>query len=337
MFIFTLILINYLNPMDWNTRIFNEQSTESFKELSLEIFHFQVKNNPVYKNYLHYLGVDTVSITQIEDIPYLPIELFKSHEVICEPNNREAFYTSSGTGGIQSKHIVHDLSIYEDSFIKGFEYFYGDIKEYAVLALLPSYMERTGSSLIYMCEKLIQLSKNEESGFYLNEHELLFETLKKLESQSKKTLLIGVSFGLLDFTENYSLDLKNTVVMETGGMKGRRKEMIRQELHRILGKGFRVQKIHSEYGMTELLSQAYSQGNSLFKCPPWMQVSCRDTNDPLSINKTKGGLNVIDLANVHSCSFIATQDLGRIHENGDFEVLGRFDTSDIRGCNLMVL
>lgn len=323
--------------MNWNTRIFKDHNNDSFKELALEIFHIQVKNNAVYKKYALHLGIDITTINKLEDIPYLPIELFKSHEVICEPNNREVHYSSSGTGGVQSKHIVHDLSIYEDSFIKGFKYFYGSIEDYTVLALLPSYMERKGSSLIYMCEKLIQLSKKEESGFYLNEHELLFKTLKKLEAQNKKTLLIGVSFGLLDFTDNYSMDLKNTLVMETGGMKGRRKEMIRQELHEILGAGFGVQKIHSEYGMTELLSQGYSQGENLFKCPPWMSVSCRDTNDPLSVNKTKGGINVIDLANIHSCSFIATQDLGRIHKNGDFEVLGRFDTSDIRGCNLMVL
>jgi len=323
--------------MPWNDKIFRNHSKESFTDLALEVFHFQAKNNDVYKDYLQHLGVNAALITSTEDIPYLPIELFKSHEVICKPNNRVVTYTSSGTGGSQSKHIVHDLSIYEDSFIKGFEFFYGDIKDYTVLALLPSYMERMGSSLIYMCEKLIELSKKEESGFYLNEHELLFNTLTKLEAQNKKTLLIGVSFGLLDFTENYSLELKNTVVMETGGMKGRRKEMIRQELHEILGPGFGVQKIHSEYGMTELLSQAYSKGNSLFKCPPWMQASCRDANDPLSVNKTSGGLNIIDLANIHSCSFIATQDLGKIHENGDFEVLGRFDASDIRGCNLMVL
>ena len=323
--------------MDWNTKIFQNHSTTKFTDLALEIFHFQATNNAVYKDYLKYLNIETSAIKKLEDIPYLPIELFKTQEVICEPNNRRVTYSSSGTGGVQSKHIVHDLSIYEDSFIKGFEYFYGDIKDYTVLALLPSYMERTGSSLIYMCEKLIQLSKREESGFYLNEHELLFKTLTKLEAENKKTLLIGVSFGLLDFTENYSLELKNTVVMETGGMKGRRKEMIREELHEILGTGFGMQKIHSEYGMTELLAQAYSKGNSLFKCPPWMKVSCRDTNDPLSVNKTKGGINIIDLANVHSCSFIATQDLGRIHENGDFEVMGRFDSSDIRGCNLMVL
>ncbi len=325
------------SKMYWKDRIFNIHNRESFRKLTLEVFHFQGENNLVYKNYIHHLGIKPSAVTSIESIPYLPIELFKTHDVICEPNNRQVQYTSSGTGGVQSKHIVHDLSIYKESFIKGFEYFYGDIKEYTILALLPSYMERTGSSLIYMCEKLIQLSEKKESGFYLNEHKLLLSTLNKLEALNKKTLLIGVSFGLLDFTENHPIALKNTVIMETGGMKGRRKEMIRQELHEILESGFGVQKIHSEYGMTELLSQAYSTGNSRFKCPPWMQASCRDTNDPLSVNKTKGGLNIIDLANVYSCSFIATQDLGRIHENGEFEVLGRFDSSDIRGCNLMVL
>ena len=323
--------------MDWNTRVFQNHTSESFKELAIKIFHFQAKNNTVYSNYINHLGLNISSINEIQDIPYLPIDLFKSHEVICEPNNRRVTYTSSGTGGALSNHIVHDLSIYEDSFKSGFEYFYGDIKEYTILALLPSYIERKGSSLIYMCEKLIQQSQKKDSGFYLNEHELLFETLKKLESKNSKTLLIGVSFGLLDFVEAFPLELKNTIVMETGGMKGRRKEMIRKELHKILGKGFHQKDIHSEYGMTELLSQAYSKGKSLFKCPPWMQASCRDANDPLSVNKISGGLNIIDLANIHSCSFIATQDLGKIYPDGSFEVLGRFDTSDVRGCNLMVL
>ena len=257
--------------------------------------------------------------------------------MICVPNNRETTYTSSGTGGTNSQHIIHDNRIYEESFIKGFEYFYGPIEEFTILALLPSYLERSGSSLIYMCEKLIQLSGKEESGFYLNEHKKLYNTLQKLEEQKQKTLVVGVSFGLLDFVEKHSLKLQHTIIMETGGMKGRRKEMIREELHEILGKGFDQSKIHSEYGMTELLSQAYSKGNSLFECPPWMKASCRDTNDPLSSNKTRGGLNIIDLANIYSCSFIATQDLGKIHPNGNFEVLGRFDSSDIRGCNLMVL
>jgi len=323
--------------MHWNSKIFKKHKRKSFEDLALEIFQFQAKNNTVYKTYLQHIGVNPSEVKELNSIPYIPIDLFKTHEVICEPNNKSVIYTSSGTGGLQSQHIVHDISVYEESFIKGFEHFYGDIKDYTILALLPSYMERTGSSLIYMCEKLIQMSGKNESGFYLNEHELLFETLKKLESENKKTLLIGVSFGLLDFVENFPIPLKNTLVMETGGMKGRRKEMIREELHQILGEGFGLKKIHSEYGMTELLSQAYSKGNSIFECPPWMKVSCRDTNDPLSTNKQKGGINIIDLANVYSCSFIATQDLGKTHPNNSFEVLGRFDASDIRGCNLMVI
>ena len=326
-----------MSPKDWKSKIFNTHSEVSFQKLTLEIFHFQAANNPVYKNYIRHLGIKASEINQLHQIPYLPIELFKTHEVISEPNNKVVTYTSSGTSGIQSKHFVHDLSVYEDSFIKGFEHFYGDIKDYTILALLPSYMERTGSSLVYMCEKLIQLSEKKESGFYLNEYQSLFDTLQKLEIQKRKTLIIGVSFGLLDFVEKYPLNLNHTIVMETGGMKGKRKEMIREELHEILGKGFSLQKIHSEYGMTELLSQAYSKGNSLFECPPWMKVTCRDANDPLSNNKKSGGVNIIDLANVYSCSFIASQDLGRIHPNNTFEILGRFDTSDIRGCNLMVL
>tara|TARA_B110000003_G_scaffold248524_1_gene260279 strand:- start:343 stop:1314 length:972 start_codon:yes stop_codon:yes gene_type:complete len=323
--------------MNWKDKIFAKHTEETFEMLSLEVFRFQAQNNSIYKKYLDFLNIDVASIKTLNAIPYLPIALFKSHEVICKPNKRAATYTSSGTGGTQSKHVVHDLSIYEESFIKGFELFYGSIKEYTILALLPSYLERKGSSLLYMCEKMIGISGKKESGFYLNEHELLFETLKKLERKNRKTLLIGVSFGLLDFTDNYKMKLKNTLVMETGGMKGRRKELIREELHQTLTRGFNQKEIHSEYGMTELLSQAYSRGNKRFECPPWMQVSCRDTNDPLSNGKKSGGLNIIDLANVYSCSFIATQDLGKIYSNGQFEVLGRFDTSDIRGCNLMVL
>ena len=303
--------------MNWEAKIFKNHSAKSFEDLALEIFQFQAKNNTVYKTYLNYLGVQPLEIKKLYDIPYLPVELFKTHEVICEPNKREATYESSGTGGIQSKHIVHDLSIYQASFIIGFEHFYGDIKDYTILALLPSYMERTGSSLIFMCEKLIQLSEKEDSGFYLNEHQQLFELLQKLERENQKTLLIGVSFALLDFVEKHPLPLNQTIVMETGGMKGRRKEIVREKLHQILSAGFNLQKIHSEYGMTELLSQAYSKGNSLFECPPWMKVSCRDANDPLSLNKKSGGLNIIDLANVYSCSFIASQDLGKIRSTGE--------------------
>ncbi|MDG1850079.1 MAG: acyl transferase [Flavobacteriales bacterium] len=322
--------------MHWERQIFQNHSTVSFEKLALEIFQFQASSNPVYRNYLKYIKVDPKNVQQLDDIPYIPIELFKSHEVICEPNTREQVYTSSGTGGVQSQHIVHDVSIYEESFFKGFEHFYGAAQDYTILALLPSYLERSGSSLIYMCEKLIQASEKEESGFYLNEHEKLYSQLQSLEKKGQKTLLIGVSFGLLDFVEKYTLPLKHAIVMETGGMKGRRKEMIREELHQAIGAGLNQENIHSEYGMTELLSQAYSKGAGRFSCPPWMKVTCRDVNDPFSKSKNRGGLNIIDLANVYSCAFIASQDLGKIHTDGTFEVLGRFDYSDVRGCNLMV-
>ena len=323
--------------MNWETKIFQNHSNSTFEKLSLEIFQFQAKNNQIYKTYLSCLGVNPDEVKQINQIPYLPIEFFKQEKVVCEPNIIDTVFTSSGTGGIQSKHIIHDISIYEKSFTSGFKYFYGNIKDYTVLALLPSYIERLGSSLIYMCEKLIKHTGKKESGFYLNNHKELKNLLLELECQNQKTLLIGVSFALIDFVEKHPVCLKNTIVMETGGMKGRRKEMLREELHRILNKRFNLSKIHSEYGMTELLSQAYSKGGGIFECPPWMRVSFRDTNDPLSINKNSGGINIIDLANVYSCSFIASQDLGEFHQKNTFKVLGRFDSSDVRGCNLMVI
>ena len=322
--------------MHWGAQIFQNHSEKAFEKLALEIFRYQASTNRIYRTYLEHIKIHSNDVKRLDDIPFLPIELFKSHEVICEPNHREQVYTSSGTGGVQSRHIVHDLSIYERSFFKGFEHFYGKPKDYTILALLPSYLERSGSSLIYMCEKLIQATGKKESGFYLNEHEKLHAQLENLEEKNQKTLLMGVSFGLLDFVEKYPLPLQHTVVMETGGMKGRRKELIREELHHTLGTGFNQGNIHSEYGMTELLSQAYSKGAGRFSCPPWMQVTCRDANDPFSKSKNRGGLNIIDLANVHSCAFIASQDLGKIHADGTFEVLGRFDYSDVRGCNLMV-
>ena len=329
--------IHYLWAMDWKSRIFRNHNTADFLSLALVIFRFQAENNPVYSEYIKHLNIDIQEVDSLEKIPFIPIQLFKSHTVQCEPCNAEATYSSSGTGGQTSKHIVHDLSIYQDSFLKGFEHFYGNISDYTILALLPSYLERSGSSLIYMCEELIKRSGKAESGFYLNEHQALFDILQKLESQNRKTLLIGVSFGLLDFVETFPIPLKNTIVMETGGMKGRRKELLREELHQILREGFQIENIHSEYGMTELLSQAYSSGNGVFKCPPWMKIMLRDTNDPLSFNNKSGGLNVIDLANVYSCSFISTQDLARMHSKASFDVIGRFDDSDVRGCNLMVL
>ena len=239
---------------------------------------------------------------------------------------------------INSKHLVTDVSWYEESFRRAFEIFYGDIRDYCILALLPSYLEREGSSLIYMAEDLVKRSNNPDSGFYLYNHDELYQQLKKQQDAKKPTLLIGVTFALLDFVEQYPIDFPELIVMETGGMKGRRKEMIREELHQTLCNGFGVDAIHSEYGMTELLSQAYSKGNGIFQCPPWMKIITRDTNDPISSlgNEKTGGINVIDLANINSCSFIATQDLGKVYADGSFEVLGRFDDSDIRGCNLLI-
>lgn len=308
--------------------------------MALEIFQFQAKNNVVYGEFLNHLHIDIQSIDKVEKIPFLPIQFFKSHQVLSSNEAIQSLFLSSGTtGNKQSKHFVADLSIYKKSFTKGFEHFYGAIEDYTVLALLPSYLERDGSSLIYMVNDFIRKSKNEKSGFYLNNLEELAQNLIELDKKNEKILLIGVSFALLDLIEKHKFQLKNTIVMETGGMKGRRKELIREELHQILRDGFGVENTHSEYGMTELLSQAYSKGNGIFECPPWMKILTRDTEDALTIlpEGKSGGINIIDLANVNSCSFIATQDLGKTYPNGTFEVLGRFDNSDIRGCNLMVM
>ncbi len=309
------------------------------EETALQMFRFQYEHNEVYHRFCSLLGRTPANVVSLTDIPFLPIEFFKTEKIYCADTPPEITFTSSGTTGSQtSRHFVKELSIYTESYRKGFELFYGDIEKYAVLALLPSYLERTGSSLITMVDDLIKRSKNPFSGFYLNEYDLLAERLTSLDRSGQQVLLIGVSFALLDLVEKHSFSLKNTLVMETGGMKGRRKELVREELHATLCKGFGVEAIHSEYGMTELLSQAYSAGKGIYRCVPWMKVLVRDTNDALSylpIGKT-GGLNIIDLANKYSCSFIATQDLGKLHNDDTFEVLGRFDNSDIRGCNLMV-
>ncbi|MDT0606659.1 acyl transferase [Croceitalea rosinachiae] len=323
-----------------STRIFNINNDAEFEQVALKAFQYQFENNDVYQKFCKHLKLDIKAVKTFGDIPFLPISFFKSKRVISTDKNIEAVFTSSGTTGVQtSKHHVSDLSIYEQSYRKAFDQFYGNMNDYCILALLPSYLEREGSSLIYMVDDLIKKSGHPKSGFYLNETNALIDTLKDLETKNMKTLLIGVSFALLDLAESYSLNLKNTLVMETGGMKGRRKEMIRSELHEVLKKGFGVSEIHSEYGMTELLSQAYSSGNGRFNCPPWMKVLTRDTEDPLSVQKNgkTGGINIIDLANFNSCAFIATQDLGKTFEDGSFEILGRFDHSDIRGCNLMVI
>jgi phenylacetate-coenzyme A ligase PaaK-like adenylate-forming protein len=320
--------------------IFEIRAENEFLIQALRIFKFQHANNSVYRAFCEYLNVDPNTVKSLVQIPFLPIEFFKSKNVVSSTKPEEIIFTSSGTTGSEtSKHFVTDLSLYKESYLQAFKKFYGSIEDYCVLALLPSYLERTGSSLIYMVEDLIVKSNHPKSGFFLNEYEQLHQLLLELQKTDTKILIIGVSFALLEFTEQYQLSLKNTIVMETGGMKGRRKEIVRQELHQLLSAGFGVNEIHSEYGMTELLSQGYSKGNGIFDCPTWMKILVRDTEDPLSFQKNgkTGGVNVIDLANINSCSFIATQDLGKINNNGTFEIIGRFDNSDIRGCNLMVL
>jgi phenylacetate-coenzyme A ligase PaaK-like adenylate-forming protein len=308
--------------------------------MALKVFRFQYENNLVYKEFCELLKIEKGNVKSLKQIPFLPIQFFKSHEVISNSNPIQETFSSSGTTGmITSKHLITDVSLYEESYRNAFSEFYGNIEDYAVLALLPSYLERQGSSLIYMVKDLITLSNNTNSGFYLHNYDELISKLIELDSSGQNVILIGVTYALLDLIEKQNFQLKNTIIMETGGMKGKRKEMIREELHEILCKGFGVSSIHSEYGMTELLSQAYSLGNGIFECPNWMTILIRDTEDALSYVATgkTGGINVIDLANINSCSFIATQDLGKKYSNNSFEVLGRFDNSDIRGCNLMVL
>ena len=320
--------------------IFNIQSEEDFTSAALEVFKHQFKNNKVYRSFCDLLYVHPSDVKTIEEIPFLPIQFFKTKKVLSSLDKVEEIFTSSGTtGSITSKHFVTDINLYKESYLKGFLHFYGNIEDYVVLALLPNYLERKGSSLVFMVDDLIIKSKNIESGFYLNNLEELAKKLIELNQKGQKVLLIGVSFALLDLIEQQQFNLKNTIIMETGGMKGRRKELVREELHNTLKKGFGVDEIHSEYGMTELLSQGYSKGNGVFNCPPWMKILTRDTEDALTIQakEKNGGINVIDLANYNSCSFIATQDLGKVYKNQTFEIIGRFDSSDIRGCNLMVL
>ncbi len=319
--------------------IFTISNQKQFEKIALKVFRFQHENNLVYRKFCDFRKIEVQKIKSLEQIPFLPIQFFKSHEVVSNQNPIEQIFTSSGTTGmITSKHLVTDVLLYEESYNKGFSEFYGNIEDYVILALLPSYLEREGSSLIYMFQDLIQKTNNPESGFYLNNYSELIQKLIQLDNSGQNVILIGVTYALLDLIEMQKFDLKNTVIMETGGMKGKRKEMIREELHAQLCDGFGVSSIHSEYGMTELLSQAYSLGNGIFECPQWMQIQIRDTEDALHYltNGKTGGINVIDLANINSCSFIATQDLGKKYPNNSFEILGRFDNSDIRGCNLMV-
>jgi len=324
---------------DLRDRIFKIKSESEFSEIALEVFHYQYDRNAVYQHFIDSLGKQVSSVKSLSDIPFLPVEFFRNHKIITGDLPVEMKFESSGTTGvIPGKHFVCDLSLYEESFLNSFKMFYGDPEEYVITALLPSYTEREGSSLVYMADYLIKRSNHVLSGFYRDNIDNLIVALTHAKETNRKSFLLGVSFALLGLAENNSPDLKDVIIMETGGMKGRRKELTRAELHSILMKKFNVRAIHSEYGMTELMSQAYSKGEGIFYCPPWMKIMLRDPHDPLSVHtypgKT-GGINIIDLANINSCSFIATGDLGKLHDDGGFEVLGRFDSSDIRGCNLL--
>jgi hypothetical protein len=314
-------------------------SADTFKELALKIFQLQYAGNTVYNKWVNALNINIGAITEISDIPFLPVSFFKTDKVITGNVEAEHVFESSGTTQtINSRHFVRELDLYTDSFTEGFRKFYGNPQDWCIIGLLPSYLERKGSSLVMMVEELIKLSGNSDSGFYLYEFEKLANVLQELEARKQKTLLVGVTFALLDFAEQFPMNLEFTTIMETGGMKGRRTEMVREEVHAILKGQFNVPAVHSEYGMTELLSQGYSFGEGIFNTVPWMKVLVRDEDDPLLVTeKGRGLINVIDLANIYSCSFIATDDVGRIFDDSSFEVLGRRDNSDIRGCSLMVV
>jgi hypothetical protein len=322
----------------FNHSIFNLQSSSEFNEIALSLFRYQYKNNKIYKSFVDALGVSESKVYHPEQIPFLPVSFFKTHKIITGDFTEEVIFESSGTTGMEtSKHYVVDADLYQQSFINGLNLFYSDLSQYTVFALLPSYLERGNSSLVYMVEKIMLQSNRQVGGFFLNDLKSLQQQLLDAQHKGMKIMLFGVTFALLDMTENFPVSIPEAIIFETGGMKGRRKEITRMELHEQLCKGFGVDKIHSEYGMTELLSQAWSAGDGIFMCPPWMEIMIADTNDPLSYLETgrTGGINIIDLANFHSCSFIATQDLGRVFDDGTFEVLGRFDNSDIRGCSLL--
>ena len=319
--------------------LFNIKSETDFNAVALEVFRFQYARNDIYHRFVEELGIDTASVKNYREIPFLPIGFFKSHKVVSGDFKPEAVFQSSGTTGMTtSHHFVKSTRLYKQSILQGFNLFFGKPENYVFLMLLPSYLKHTGSSLIYMADLLIRLSNDENSGFYLHDYDKLTAVLTGLKRQKKKVILLGVTYALLDMAELFPVDFPGLILIETGGMKGRRREMVREELHATLQSAFGVKHIFSEYGMTELLSQAYSKGRGIFSTPPWMKVLIRDINDPLSLmpEGKSGGINVIDLTNIHSCSFIATRDLGKLHTPSDFEVLGRFDNSDVRGCNLLV-
>jgi hypothetical protein len=319
-------------------QLLNIRTDQEFSEFALRVFRYQYESNKIYNLFCNSIHRDPSTVNNLESIPFLPVEFFKTHEVISGTNSAQTKFTSSGTTGTDaSKHFVPDVKLYEDVFTNIFEKFYGPVTGYTFLALLPSYLEREGSSLVYMADKLIQLSGSADSGFYLNEFDMLSAVLNRMKQQNKKTILLGVTYALLDFVSDHQIDFPQLIVMETGGMKGRRREMLREEVHERLCTGFGVSSVHSEYGMTELLSQAYSKGKGIFESPSWMKIIIRDPYDPfVQIKSGSGGINIIDLANIDSCCFIATQDVGKITGENKFEILGRFDFSELRGCNLMV-
>ncbi len=324
-------------------RIF-EADEDNFADLALSIFKFQYSYNQLYKQYCDALRVQPYALQRYTQIPFLPIQFFKTHGVTTtEFEPKAVFESSATTGNVPGKHYVKSMNLYKKSFIETFEEFYGYIDNYCIIGLLPSYLERGNSSLVKMVNTLIQCSGHELSGFYLDDYEKLHNVLLHNEIKEKKTIVIGVTYALLDFAEKYPMSLHRTIIMETGGMKGRRKELTRAEVHEILKKQLSISVVHSEYGMTELLSQAYAIENGIFKCPAWMRVLLRDEDDPLTIHKYKdavnlpitGAINVIDFCNLYSCSFIATDDVGKLYPDGSFEILGRLDASDVRGCSLM--
>lgn len=324
-----------------NDKIFSLRAAD-FPAAALRTFAWQYAQNGIYQAYVDQLGIHPDQVRSVRDIPFLPIRFFKSHRVITGGFEPELVFESSGTTGmVPSRHFVKDAALYRASFMEGFQRVYGDIRQFCILGLLPSYIERGNSSLVYMVDWLIRQSGHSSSGFYLHDHERLHETLQALEAAGQRTILVGVSFALLDFGEKYPLKLEHTIIMETGGMKGRRRELVREEMHALIKSYFGVASVHAEYGMTELLSQAYSGGNGIFNAPPWMRVLVRDESDPLSLlaegdQPVSGVACIIDLANIHSCSFIATDDACRLYPDGSFEILGRIDNSDLRGCSLLV-
>jgi hypothetical protein len=315
------------------------RSKDDFDEIALALFRYQVSHVPVYREFVRLCGKSPNEVQSIDQIPFLPVEFFKNFNVHDkEKDPALCFYSSTTTGTIPSKHYVSDPDVYSDSFTFGFKRIYGSPSDYIIMALLPGYLERGNSSLVYMVNGLMMAGAQPESGFYLNDYELLAEKLESLSRMGSKILLLGVSFALLDFFEKHPLNLPRLLVMETGGMKGKRQEIIRAELHARIKHLSGVDSVHSEYGMTEMLSQAYARTEGIFECPPWMQVWIREADDPFGrfVEGVTGLVNIIDLANIHSCAFLATKDMGKKLDDGRFEILGRFDDSDIRGCNLML-